>query len=196
MYEINFFTSFQESYVQRSRNSLSKHEKVFQIISIVLSFEQSIEFFTFIFQCFCLNFKLTFTIFKAFMNDFQNNFRRTRHDGGFMFYIAIDYMHKTNIKVAASNNINIKMHHLFFKRADSFCLHDHCKAKNLSGLGTNLLLNNVQIILVKITIKLVLICVPKVPFLVFNKQKKEIQNLILRFCFYFNTKNEIQAIGY
>ena len=110
-----FFTSFQESYVQRSRNSLSKHEKVFQIISIVLSFEQSIEFFTFIFQGFCLNFKLTFTIFKAFMNDFQNDFRRTRHDGGFMFYIAIGYKHKTNIKVAASNNINIKMHHLFLK---------------------------------------------------------------------------------
>ena len=32
-----------------------------------------------------------------------------------MFYIAIDYENKTNMKVAA-NNINIKLHQLFFKQ--------------------------------------------------------------------------------
>ena len=32
-----------------------------------------------------------------------------------MFYIAIDYENKTNMKVAA-NNINIKIHQLFFKQ--------------------------------------------------------------------------------
>ena len=37
--------------------------------------------------------------------------------------------------------------------------------------------------------------VPKVPFRVFDKLKNEIQNSILRFCFYFNTKKEIQIIN-
>ena len=32
-----------------------------------------------------------------------------------MFYIAIDYENKTNMRVAA-NNINIKIHQLFFKQ--------------------------------------------------------------------------------
>ena len=45
--------------------------------------EQSIKLFTFIFQGFYLNFKLTFTIFRKFMNDFWRHFRKTPDDGGF-----------------------------------------------------------------------------------------------------------------
>ena len=40
---------------------------------------------------------------------------------------------------------------------DSWCPRDHCTAENLSGLDTNLLLNNLLNILVIIIIKLVLI---------------------------------------
>ena len=42
----------------------------------------------------------------------------------------------------------------------------------------------------------VLIRVPKVPFRVFGELKNEIQNSILRFCFYFNKKDEIQITDY
>ena len=38
--------------------------------------------------------------------------------------------------------------------------------------------------------------VPKVPFRVFDKLKNEIQNSILRFCFYFNKEDEIQITDY
>ena len=44
------------------------HEKVFQIIGIVMATEQSKKSFIFIFQKFCLNFKSTYMIFKEFMN--------------------------------------------------------------------------------------------------------------------------------
>ena len=73
-----------------------------------------------------------------------------------MFYIAIGYKNKTNMKVAASN-INIKIHEQFSEQWILGCLHDHCAAGNLRGLDRNLLLNKVQTILVKITIMLILI---------------------------------------
>ena len=38
--------------------------------------------------------------------------------------------------------------------------------------------------------------VPKVPFRFFDKLKNEIQNSILRFCFYFNKEDEIQITEY
>ena len=38
--------------------------------------------------------------------------------------------------------------------------------------------------------------VPEVPFRVFDRLKKEIQNPVLRFCFYFKKKDEIQIINY
>ena len=76
-------TSIYPEYVQRSGDNLYKHEKVFQIIGIVLPDEKSIKCFTFIFQSFYLNFKSTFTIFKEFMSDFWNNFRRTSQDDCF-----------------------------------------------------------------------------------------------------------------
>ena len=37
--------------------------------------------------------------------------------------------------------------------------------------------------------------VPKKPFRVLDKLKNEIQNSLLRFCFYLNTKNEIQKLS-
>ena len=41
-----------------------------------------------------------------------------------------------------------------------------------------------------------IIRVPKVPFRFFDKLKSEIQNSILRFCFYFNKEVEIQITDY
>ena len=58
-----------------------------------------------------------------------------------MFYIAINYKNKENMKVAASN-INIKIHEVFFN-TDSWCPRDHCTVENPSGLDTSLLLKNV-----------------------------------------------------
>ena len=77
-----------------------EHEKVFEIIGI--------KSLTFIFQSFCLNlnFKSTDKIFLG-----KN---LTMAASVNMFYIAINYDNKTNVKVAASN-INIKMHQLFSK---------------------------------------------------------------------------------
>lgn len=60
-----------------------EHEKVLQRNGLVLGTEQGIVPLTFIFQGFGLNFKSTFVIFKEFINDFLNNFRRTTHDGYF-----------------------------------------------------------------------------------------------------------------
>ena len=79
MYDINFHHQVLARVC--SANSF-EHEKEFQIIGIVLATERSIKSFTFIFLGFCLNFKSTFTI-KKFMNDFWNDFKRTRHDGCF-----------------------------------------------------------------------------------------------------------------
>ena len=44
--------------------------------------------------------------------------------------------------------------------------------------------------------RVVKISLPKVLFSIFDKLKKEIQNFILRFCFYLNKKNEIQIVDY
>ena len=51
-----------------------------------------------------------------------------------MFYIAIIYQNKTNMKVAASN-IYIKIHQVS---------RDHSTTEDFSGLDTKLRLNNVQ----------------------------------------------------
>ena len=61
MYEINFHHQ-PLGYVQRSGNNLFEHEKVFQIIGIVLTTEteRSIKSFKFTFLGFCLNFKSTY----------------------------------------------------------------------------------------------------------------------------------------
>ena len=136
-------SSFQGGYVQQSRNNnWFRHEKVFQIISIVLPTEQSIKAFAIIFQGFLLNFKSTFKIFKKFMNVFCNDFRRTSHDECFYQYvyiIAIYHKNKRNLKVVACN-INIRIHQ-----------GGHCTVENLRGLDMKLVLNNVQTTLVKIT---------------------------------------------
>ena len=79
---------FQQGQVQRGGNNLFEHEKeVFQIIGVVLPTEQIIKSFTFNFQDCCFNFKLTFTVFKKFMNDFWNDFRRAPHDDCFYKYV-------------------------------------------------------------------------------------------------------------
>ena len=49
-----------------------------------------------------------------------------------IFYFAIDYENEPNIKVVASS-VNIKIHQLVFKKADSWCPRDHCTAENLRG---------------------------------------------------------------
>ena len=69
MYEINFYHQLYRGYVQQSGNNLFKHEKVFQTIDVVLPTEQSIKYFTFTFQGFCLNFNSTFTIFKVYEHE-------------------------------------------------------------------------------------------------------------------------------
>ena len=47
-----------------------------------------------------------------------------------------------------------------------------------------------------VLVKSYLICVPKVPFRIFDKLKNEIQKLMIRFCFYLNMKSKIQIIEY
>ena len=58
--------------------------------------------------------------------------RLTKTVSANMFYFAINYENETNMKVAASS-VNIKIHQLFFKKADSWCPRDHCTAENLRG---------------------------------------------------------------
>ena len=106
------------------------------------------------FSNFCLNFKSTFTILKESMNDFWNDFKRTplMAASANMFYIAIGYKNRANMKVAAR-------------------------------LDTNLLLNNVQTILVKISIKLILtVCLSNSFFNSFMKMKNE-KRTVFRFPF-------------
>ena len=122
IYEINFHhqllcTSFHhqllsQAYVQGNGNNFFEHENVFQTIGIVFATERSIKSFTFIF----LGFKSNFMIKKS-MNDFWNDFREhlMLAASASMFYLAIGYKNKPNMKVAASN-ISIKIHQLFSKQ--------------------------------------------------------------------------------
>ena len=64
MYEIIFYHQLLARYIQRSGSNFFEREKVFEIIHIVLPTEQSIKSFTFIFQTFCLNFKINLYDFK------------------------------------------------------------------------------------------------------------------------------------
>ena len=110
--KLSFISTFWQGSFQRSENNLFKYKKVFQIIGTVLRAEQSIKFFTSIFQDFCLNFESIITIIKELMNGFWNDFTRTPHDACFYLY---GYKNKTNMKVAVSN-VNIKIHQLFSKQ--------------------------------------------------------------------------------
>ena len=89
--------------------------KIFKIIGVAQATERSVKSFTFIFLGFYLSFESNFTI-KRFMNDFWNYFRRTltMAASSSVFYIAVDYKNKPNMKVAASR-INNKIHQLFSK---------------------------------------------------------------------------------
>ena len=141
MYKTNFYQQLE--YVQQRGNNLFEHEKVFQIIGIVLQTEQSIKSVAFIFLGFCLNLKSTFTIFKEFMT-----FRETlgKHImmavSAKMFYIAMTI--RINLMKVAATNINIKIQQLFSKRQIlGHWILDNCTVKSISRLETNLLLNNV-----------------------------------------------------
>ena len=58
-----------------------------------------------------------------------------------MFYFAIHYENELDMKVVASN-LNIKIHQLFFKQ-QIFGVRVTIAQRNLRGLATNWLLNNV-----------------------------------------------------
>ena len=79
-----------------------EHEKVFEIIGIK-------SLILFVFQSFCLNLNFKSTD-KIFLGE-----NLTMAASVNMFYIAINYDNKINVKVAASN-INIKIHQLFSKQ--------------------------------------------------------------------------------
>ena len=70
---------------------------------------------------------------------------------------------------------------------DSWYPRDHGIAENLSGLETNLLLNNVYTMLAKVTIKLIFIFLSSFFFDLFTKMKNKKQTV---FCFSFFYKNE------
>ena len=53
-----------------------------------------------------------------------------------------------------------------------------------------------ELIIAKLNVYGSRVRVPKVPFRFFDKLKNEIQNFILRFCFYFNKEDEIQITDY
>ena len=91
------------------------------------------------------------------------------------------------MKVAASN-INIKIHQWF-----CWCPRDHCTAENLREIETNLLLNNVQTMLRKITIKFILIVLSKSFFNFFMKTKNE-KLTLFRFPFFYENKKRIRAL--
>ena len=77
---------------------------------------------------------------------------------------------------AAASNINIKIHQLFSKQQilDVHVTIVHqCTAENLRGLHINLLLNDMYTILVKITIKLILIFLSHSLFNSFIKMKNK-----------------------
>ena len=79
MYEFNFHHQLLARICLTKREKF-KHEKIVQIIFIVLATERSIKSFTFISLGFYLKFNSTFAI-KNFINDFWTDFRRTPHDG-------------------------------------------------------------------------------------------------------------------
>ena len=83
-----------------------EHEKVFLIIDIFQSTEQSIKSFTFIFQGFRL-------LNQTFGTTLGEQLPMTASAN--TFYIAIDFKNKTNMKLAASN-LNINIHQLFTKQ--------------------------------------------------------------------------------
>ena len=106
-----------------------------------------------------------------------------------LFYIAIGYKNKVNMKVAASN-ITIKIRQMFFEHQ---ILYDHCTAENLRGLDTNLLLNKVQTILVKMTIMLILIFLNNSFFNSFIKTKNE-KRTVFRFPFFYKNEKQMRVL--
>ena len=71
---------------------------------------------------------------------------------------------------------------------DSLCPRDHYAAENHGGLDTNLLLNNVQTILVKIIMKLILIYLSNSFFQILDENEKQKTKCISISIFYENEK--------
>ena len=101
-----------------------------------------------------------------------------------MFYIAIDYKNKANMKVVASNLI-IKIHKLFSKGR---ILSVWVTIAQWKFLG-KLLLSNVKIILVKIT-KLILILLIDSFFKFVPENEKQKTKTVFYFLFFMKMKNE------
>ena len=74
----------------------------------------------------------------------------------------------------------------------SRCPREHCTAGNIRGLDTNLLLNYVQTILVKITIKLILIFLS----LLFNSFKVKLKHLNFVFHTEVKTKSSYKILNF
>ena len=125
----------------------------------------------------------------------MNDFSRTPHDGCFcqyMFYFAIDYENEPNTKVAASN-VNIKIHHLFFKQRILGVRVTIAQRKTSRGLDTNWILNNMQTILVIMIIKLILICLSNSFFNFFIKMKNE-KRTVFRFPFFYENEKRMKVL--
>ena len=184
MYEINFH---HQLLVRVScRNILLALEKVLQIIRIVLETERSIKSITFIFLGFCLNFKSTFGM------TLREHLKMAT--SAIIFYIAIDDKNKTNMKVAVIN-ISIKIHQLFSKQRIIGVRVIIVQWKISGGLDTNLLVDNVQTILVKITIKLILIFLSNSFFNFFMKMKKE-KWTVFRFPFFYEKEKRMRVLKF
>ena len=143
-----------------------------------------------IFYVFCLSFKLTFTIFEEFKNDFPNHFSRvpTMAASADMFFITIDYKNKTNMKVAATNE-NIKMHQLLSRQRILGVNVTIVEAKISRELTRTCFLNSVLIILVKITMNLTLIFINNSFFNYFVKMKNK-KRTAQRFPVFYENENE------
>ena len=184
MYEINFHHQLLARV--SCRNILLALEKVLQIIRIVLETEQSIKSITFIFLGFCLNFKSTFGM------TLREHLKMAT--SAIIFYIAIDDKNKTNMKVAVIN-ISIKIHQLFSKQRIIGLRVIIVQWKISGGLDKNLLVDNVQTILVKITIKLILIFLSNSFFNFFMKMKKE-KWTVFRFPFFYEKEKRMRVLKF
>ena len=105
-----------------------------------------------------------------------------------MFFITIDYKNKTNMKVAATNE-NIKMHQLLSRQRILGVNVTIVEAKISRELTRTCFLNNVWIILVKITMNLTLIFINNSFFNYFVKMKNK-KRTAQRFPVFYENENE------
>ena len=80
-----------------------------------------------------------------------------------------------------------------FLNSGFWCPRDHCTVENLRGLNTNLLLNHVQTMLAKTTIKLFLIVLSNSFFNSFMKMKNE-KWTVFRFSFFYENEKQMRVL--